>query len=143
MYNKKGQVAMEFLMTYGWAILAAMVIIGLLGFYYFSSDILSPKAGVVSPPFYLNAYNVRTTGIQLELKNNGGETLNVTSIYIENCATDTTYQTIEAGGQEDWTVSCTLTENNRFDGRVTITYTKAGSNVQLISTGSIKDTVVA
>jgi len=34
----KGQAAMEFLMTYGWAILAAIIVIGILGYYYFSSD---------------------------------------------------------------------------------------------------------
>ena len=28
--NKKGQAAMEFLMTYGWAILAAIIVIGVL-----------------------------------------------------------------------------------------------------------------
>lgn len=30
MINKQGQAAMEFLMTYGWAILAAIIVIGVL-----------------------------------------------------------------------------------------------------------------
>lgn len=33
MMNKKGQAAMEFLMTYGWAILAAVVVIGVLAYF--------------------------------------------------------------------------------------------------------------
>ena len=33
MYKKKGQAAMEFLMTYGWAILAAVVVIGVLAYF--------------------------------------------------------------------------------------------------------------
>ena len=70
--DKKGQAAMEFLMTYGWAILAAIIVIGILGFYFFGRGILTPKASVVTAPFYLNAQNVKTsTGVSLELKNNG------------------------------------------------------------------------
>ena len=38
--NKKSQAAMEFLMTYGWAILIILLIVGVL----FSLDIFNPKA---------------------------------------------------------------------------------------------------
>jgi len=31
---KRGQAAMEFLMTYGWAILAAIIVIGVLAIYF-------------------------------------------------------------------------------------------------------------
>ena len=33
MHNKRGQAAMEFLMTYGWAILAAITAIGVLAYF--------------------------------------------------------------------------------------------------------------
>ena len=33
MTNKKGQAAMEFLVTYGWAIMAAMIVISALTYY--------------------------------------------------------------------------------------------------------------
>jgi uncharacterized protein YpmS len=36
MENKKSQMATEFLMTYGWAILFAIIVIGILVYYYFS-----------------------------------------------------------------------------------------------------------
>ncbi|MCK5449465.1 hypothetical protein KAI32_01220, partial [Candidatus Pacearchaeota archaeon] len=42
MNNKKGQAALEFLMTYGWAILAAVIAIGVLAYF-----------GVFSPGKYL------------------------------------------------------------------------------------------
>jgi len=45
MKNKKGQAAMEFLMTYGWAILAAIIAIGVLAaFGVFSPGKLTPFA---------------------------------------------------------------------------------------------------
>lgn len=38
MNNKKGQQALEFLMTYGWAILSAIIVIGALGSYFYFSQ---------------------------------------------------------------------------------------------------------
>ena len=40
--QKRGQAAMEFLMTYGWAILAAIIVIGVLAYF-----------GVLSPDKFL------------------------------------------------------------------------------------------
>ena len=42
MFRKKGQAAMEFLMTYGWAILVVLVAIGALAYF-----------GVLSPDRFL------------------------------------------------------------------------------------------
>ena len=67
--QKKGQAAMEFLMTYGWAILAAIVVIGILGVYFFRSDMMTPKGAIVSAPFYANAQNAKVAG---NIPNDGG-----------------------------------------------------------------------
>ena len=141
--RKKGQAAMEFLMTYGWAILAAIVVIGILGYYYFSKDILTPRSGVVNPPFYLNAWSVKTNGVTLEIKNNGGETYNVTSIVVSGCATNDTAFQLNSGSMDSRTFDCTLTEGNTFKGDITINYRKSGSSIDLISKGSITDTISA
>lgn len=146
MYNKKGQVAMEFLMTYGWAILAAMVIIGLLGYYYFSSDMLSPSGGSVSHPFNLYAYSVSESDAVIELRNDGGETYNVTGIEIGDlCEDDYDDEIITAGDTKSIDVACdhSLEAGETYNERVIITYRRSGSSVDLTSTGSIRGTVVA
>ena len=51
MYNKKGQAALEFLMTYGWAILAAIIVIGALGSYFYFNQGASTNV-FVNAPFY-------------------------------------------------------------------------------------------
>ncbi len=141
--QKKGQAAMEFLMTYGWAILAAIIVIGILGYYYFKSGVLTPSAAVVNAPFYLNAWNAQTTGITLELKNNGGETYDIQSINVTNCnATTTGLGAIAAGATITPLIGCTLTTGTTFKGDITITYRKTGSTVDLKSTGSITEQVV-
>ncbi len=74
--NKKGQAAMEFLMTYGWAILAAIIAIGVLAYFgVFSPGKYTSGSAVVTSPFYANAWNVKaSSGVTLELKNNGEKT---------------------------------------------------------------------
>jgi len=157
--DKKGQAAMEFLMTYGWAILAAIVVIGILGVYFFRSDVLTPKSAVVSPPFYANAWNagVAGGGVTLEIKNNGGESLVVSDVSLSSAtvggvaracivggATDPA--TITAGAMGDLTIDCTLVAadvGEIFKGDIVITYTKSGSLIDLTSTGSITEAIVA
>ena len=75
--NRRGQAAMEFLMTYGWAILAAIIAIGVLAYFgVFSPGKYVAGTAVVSAPFYVNAWNVQANGgngdsvVILELKNN-------------------------------------------------------------------------
>ncbi len=140
--DKKGQAAMEFLMTYGWAILAAIVVIGILGYYYFSSDIMKPKAAIVTAPFYLNAQNAKTGGVTLELKNNGGETMAINNVSITNCGSNSTSLSVASGSSAVSLINCTLTSGDTFEGDITITYRKAGSSVDLTSTGSITEPVV-
>jgi uncharacterized protein (UPF0333 family) len=47
----KGQAAMEFLMTYGWAILAAIIVIGVLAIYFRPSALTSNNV-IVTAPLY-------------------------------------------------------------------------------------------
>ena len=147
--EKKGQAAMEFLMTYGWAILAAIIAIGVLAYFgVFSPGKYAPKAAIVNPPFYANAWNVKggvgISEVNLEIKNNGGEAYTVSNVVVSGCGSDGVDQTIAAGDAGTFTASCgDLTVGDPFSGDITITYTKSGSLVELSSTGSISDTVVA
>ncbi len=142
--DKKGQAAMEFLMTYGWAILAAIIAIGVLGYYgVFSPSKYVSGSAIVNQPFYANAWSVNTTAVTLEIKNNGGDVLNVTSTTVSNCGTDGTDYTVNASLMQVIRITCspTLTVDNSFKGDISISYRKSGSNVDLASTGTITDKV--
>ena len=144
---KRGQSAMEFLMTYGWAILAAIIVIGVLAIAgVFTPGKYAPQACAVTAPFYCNAWNAKTTGVNIELKNQGGETYHVKSVDISNCGAANNTGTgwdIAADALQNMTVSCTLTSGNIFKGDVTVTYTKSGSAVELSSSGSVTQKVTA
>jgi len=150
--EKKGQAAMEFLMTYGWAILAAVIAIGVLAYFgVFSPGKYVTGNAVVNPPFYIDAANAKasTGAVQIALKNNGGEDYEIYTVVISDCGTYTgAPDSISASGSNQSltvSVSCTggLTAGDNLKGDITITYRKPGVDVDLTSTGTIAQKVVA
>ena len=87
---KKGQSALEFLMTYGWAILAAVIVIGVLAaFGVFSPSKYIPTQCVLSPPLGCekNQVAATTANIQLVIRNGAGEAIDLQSVAISGCGT--------------------------------------------------------
>jgi len=81
----------------------------------------------------------------LELKNNGGETYNVTQVAVSGCGNaDAIPDEVAAGSNKVITVTCAsaLSAGSTFKGDITITYRKAGSSVDLTSTGSMTEPVI-
>jgi len=83
--RKKAQSATEYLMTYGWAILAIAVVGGLLYSQVFSAKKCAEGAtgfaisGTISPDG--NEYSIDTTGqLQILLKNMVGKDVTITSV---------------------------------------------------------------
>ena len=142
--DKKGQAAMEFLMTYGWAILAAIVVIGVLGTYFYFKG-LSPSQATVQAPFYINAWSVTPTYVLLEIKNNGGEEYNITSVELTGCSaggSETTEVNVSNGAMVPKNITCTSgSAGNTYKGDITITYKKRDSTIPLTSTGTIADSI--
>lgn len=138
--NKKGQAALEFLMTYGWAILSAIIVIGALGsYFYFSSS--TTTNFVVAAPFYAVAASASGTTLSLEIENKGGESLDIVSIAVSDmttCADNDTGFTGVTSGAAVYTLDCgAFTSGDSYKGDVVITYQRPGSSLDLTSTGSI------
>ena len=121
--------------------LTAVMILGVLAYYYFSNDVMTPQAAVVNPPFYLNAQKVNTAGVNLELKNNGGETYIIKSIDISGCGEKLFNSEINRGETKPFSISCPHIKGDNFRGDILITYSKEGSSVEQTSTGSITATI--
>lgn len=151
--GRRGQAAMEFLMTYGWAILAAIIAIGVLAYFgVFTPGKYVGGTAIVNAPFYVNAWNIQAGlstdgGVVLELRNNGGESFEIQSVEVAGCGTDSTSLNVSASALQSVTVNCAggtgLTAGETFKGDITIKYRKSGSTVDLSSTGTIADTIVA
>src|SRR3989344_7728085 len=83
--HKRGQAAMEFLMTYGWAILAAIIAIGVQAYFgVFNPGKLAGSAGIVNAPFNMDAFNIKNVGvadtISMEITQNSGTALATASV---------------------------------------------------------------
>jgi hypothetical protein len=148
--NKKGQAALEFLMTYGWAIMAAIIGIGVI----MSMGIFNPapqNTGIVNEPFRLEAYQLLNNNpgysnhdtISLELTNNAG--VDITNVIVTMTLTNppgghcgpTTGISLSQGDTQIIIADCGELGNAKttIKGNIAINYTKSGQS--LTSTGSI------
>ena len=145
--RKKAQAAMEFLMTYGWAILAAIIAIGVLAYFYFSPGDLGSGIAAVGTPFVLDAHNVKTDGVNLGLRNGGQESLTITGVTVTIgstiCEPVAAPGLLASGATVDVAAACVLTVGDNIKGDIVVTYTKAGSAIELTSTGTVSNKVIA
>ena len=165
--EKKGQAAMEFLMTYGWAILAAIVAIGALAYFgVFSPGNLVGSSALVNNPFYAASWQVigasasagtpgfLTGNVTLELTNSGGDNLYIYNVTVTGTGSSSAigctrayanpYQLMTPGNAQVFsTGNCvgTLTVGNNFAGNIKIGYFKAGSTLNQSTTGTIRATI--
>ena len=147
--ENKGQAAMEFLMTYGWAILAAIIAIGVLAYFgVFSPGRYLPEACTLTSPLGCDDNKISVaTGISLVLRNGAGEDITVSSVNIVNCGIDSTSQPVADGGTATITIpTCTpvLVAGNKFNGAITVTYIKtSGGTFSHTSSGTLIGKVAA
>ena len=157
--DKKAQAALEFLMTYGWAILAAIIAIGILAY----MGVFSPKPSnsvLISSPLYAESWQFNNGAganddeIAIEIRNNAGININdvtgtitVTSVAggVSCPCTDVTQgggtNPDVADGQTD-VLYCTCAadiggQGARVKGDISISYLKLDSGLPQRSTGTV------
>lgn len=142
--EKKGQAAMEFLMTYGWAILVVLVAIGALAYFgVLNPGRFLPSSCTITPGISCEDFAVvdSTNAITLTLRNGMGDDLTSvgveitkpdggTSICTLGCTSGCTGGTTMPDGQlTTWSATiCTDTGSagSKFKGDIKFTYTGAG-----------------
>lgn len=137
--NKRGQAALEFLMTYGWAILSAIIVIGALGsYFYFNQE--GSSSIFVNAPFYGVAASATAGSVNLEIANKGGEDITSVTVNItgQGCTQDTTSFDGSVSTPQIITLTCTGANSGQsFSGDIIMTYLRPGSSLPLTSTGSV------
>lgn len=139
-FNKKGQAAMEFLMTYGWAILAAVVVIGALGTYFYFNQ-SGTSTAFVNSPFYAVASQINTNEIVIELQNKGGEDYSDVYVTVDGYGCDTTHISSWGNSESEIiTLNCSVGSGDSVQGDLTVIYLRPNSELNLTATGSISGT---
>ena len=147
MLGKKGQSALEYLMTYGWAILIIIIVGGVLYYYgVFSPGKLVGESKVGFSKVQLDTWTVDATNDQLLfiLENRAGKEINITQVEVGTQTTTawTTDWNMAAGDRSTNFVNVTspsIDAGESYKWDITITYymTEYGSGTTFTSSGSI------
>ena len=141
--HKKGQVAMEFLMTYGWAILVVLVAIGALAYFgVLSPGKFLPESCTIAPGYSCDDFKVSADGSATVIIKNGAKaTLTSVGASIGAVAGSCTPTTIAVGSSTTCTwVAAALTPGtagDRFKDTISLAYTESGSTISHSKTGDL------
>lgn len=135
MKGKRGQAAMEFLMTYGWAILVVLVAIGALAYFgVLSPGRFLPSSCTIGPGIACDAHKVNANGnIQVLLRNGAGQDWTGAQVQIAGCTPEAvtawTDGTVLGGADGVTLSSCSGIGaiGSRYKAALNITYTDANS----------------
>lgn len=148
--NNKGQAALEFLMTYGWTILAAIVSIAAFAqFGLVSVEGLKSMTGATVcalPPGLACEYRIGSNGIQLAITNGFHAkivdvTVRVISSEIGNCGPSDEVD-IDVGQSKQIFVSCpNIGDAKSFKGDLEVSYRFVDQSISHTDTGTISGSV--
>jgi hypothetical protein len=152
----KGQTAVEYLMTYGWAILIILIVAGVLAYYgiFAPAGFLGPTARGFGQVQVLNPWSVTasTGDVALNLGNRVGEAITITGItYVIDGttyapATVTPAATALSSGDNgvyeftDAPTHPTGSAGDTYTATVTISYTVGSGSTVFTSTGTLSGT---
>src|SRR3989338_2819467 len=157
--QKKSQAAMEFLMTYGWAILVVLAAIAALAYFgVLSPEKFLPEKCVLSPGIACVSHRITETEATLILTNGMGRTLVIDSLSVGKCeggfyvtpgdsasgidpifsGPDTS--SMLSGNQSEFTLTETCNNGNSkeaFKGDITLKYTEKDTGLKKTVYGNI------
>ncbi len=134
--NKKAQGSMEFLMTYGWALLVVLVAIGALTFYFgFDSNFLANEGCYMQPGFFCGEYKIDEGSVMVKVTNSLGRGLSEVSISHPSCSQLSDSPSLEDGRNVLLTTSgCNFgVEGNYMEETFVLNYTFLDSSLNHIS----------
>jgi uncharacterized protein (UPF0333 family) len=137
--SSKSQAAMEFLMTYGWAILVVLAAIAALAYFgVLSPEKFLPEKCLMQTGFTCISSKVETSQSIIVLSNGYGRSIIVDSVKIGDCTADFN-NSLTSEEQKTFTVTgCSNGEAKEvYKGEVVIKYTEKSSNLSKTAYGTI------
>jgi len=145
----KGQTAVEYLMTYGWAILIILIVAGVLAYYgiFAPAGFLGPSASGFSQVYVLSPWDFKTDGnLTIQIENRVGTSINVTNIYGAvgtSVGNDSVNEVISAGAKSDFIIAIlglSGTSGETYQLDLWIEYYTTDATVLFNSTGTLRGT---
>ena len=136
--HRKSQAALEFLMTYGWAILVVLVAVGALAYF-----------GVLSPDKFLPAkctlqaglgcidHKATATGVTVVIQNSLGFDLSSVVVNAGDCGSDSLSKpTLANGDKGKYIILCNLS-GSKYNEQLNVSYTVTDTGLTHNNVGQI------
>jgi|SRR3989338_8088959 len=142
----KAQAAMEFLMTYGWAILVVLAAIAALAYFgVLSPAKFLPEKCILEPGFLCEGHKVETGKITLVLSNTvEGRTLTINSITVGSCSSTFNTEMVGGGSSSNFVIGGACSNGavkERYKGDIAIGYTEKNTNLTKTMYGNLNSKV--
>lgn len=146
---KRAQAAMEFLMTYGWAILVVLVAIGALAYFgVLNPGKFLPSSCTIGPGLACGEFKATITNITIQVRNGLGKSINVTTYILTPAASTqscsvTSFgalgQGITDGAEVTFQFGCSGmgSVGDRFKATQQLTYVANGETMSHTMTGDL------
>lgn len=142
--SQKSQAAMEFLMTYGWAILVVLAAIAALAYFgVLSPEKFLPEKCVLQPGIACVSHKVEPLKVTLVISNGLGRTMIVNSINIGGCS-GTFSEIMPSGVDHTFVIGGTCNNGvakDKFKADITLGYTEKDTNLTKTAYGNINTKV--
>ena len=134
--EKKGQAAMEFLMTYGWAILVVLIAIGALAYFgVLNPSRFLPASCTIMPGVSCDSFKVTASTVSLNVRNGMGNDL--TGVTFTTCGGTSASTSIGDGATASISIACDAgnVTGAKYKGDLVFAYTE--NNLAHSRTGQI------
>ena len=138
MTNRKSQAALEFIMTYGWAILVVLVAIGALAYFgVLSPERFLPSRCTLQSGIACLDHKATATTLTIYVKNSLGYDLTVDAVKADQCPALGSQGTLSNGGAATYNFITCTNSGSKYSGNVNISYTNIDTQVTHVNQGQV------
>lgn len=143
--HNKSQAALEFLMTYGWAILIVLVAIGALSYFgVLSPDKFLPSRCTLPAGLSCADFEARDAGggaaeLDVSLRNSLGYDITSVTVRASGCTTPAAISSLKNGANPSTVTlqDCSFTIGQKYSGQLNVSFTNADTLISHLLQGSI------
>lgn len=136
---RKSQAAMEFLMTYGWAILVVLAAVAALAYFgVLSPERFLPEKCTIAPGIACISSKIESTQSTVVLSNGLGRTITITKLAIGSCSGPFNYDLL-SGTEKTFTITgCTNgVTQDKFKADINVSYTEKDTGLTKTKFGAL------
>jgi len=135
--NNKSQAALEFLMTYGWAILVVLVAVGALAYFgVLSPDKFLPAKCTLQSGIACIDHKATATSLVLRVQNSLGFDITVDAVKAFQCTALGSQGALANGMGATYILVC-ANAGSKYNGQANITYTVTDTGISHNNVGQI------